>query len=194
MKNLYCIIGKSGTGKDTIVNELCRTYGYSRVISYTSRPKRTDPKDAYSHIFVPEDDYHKAKASGTVVAETDFDGNYYWVTKEQVDKHDLYIIDWAGYVTLKERYKDKPIKLIIIKASEDVRRQRMLKRGDSAETVDKRIEHDEIAFAELFKTKTTGDLIISNDFNGNIRGLCRTIYQEIKRMEASPKSNRSQVI
>ena len=102
MKNLYCIVGKSGTGKDTIVNELCRTYGYSRVISYTSRPKRNDPKDAYSHIFVTEDDYHKAKASVTVVAETDFDGNYYWVTKEQVDKHDLYIIDWAGYVTLKE--------------------------------------------------------------------------------------------
>ena len=186
MKNLYCVVGKSGTGKDTIVNELCRTYGYSRIISYTSRPKRPDPKDAQSHIFVTEDDYHRAKDTGAIVADTHFDGNYYWVTKEQADKNDFYIVDWYGYQELKKLYKGKPIKLIVINADKDVRRDRMRKRGDSAADIDKRIAHDDEAFKDVDRADTHIDIMISNNYNDNLRGVCRELYKEIQKIENPP--------
>ena len=51
-KNLYCVVGESGSGKDTIVNYMCNRYGYTKVISNTTRPMRTnDENDKFNHIF-----------------------------------------------------------------------------------------------------------------------------------------------
>ena len=183
MKNLYCVIGKSGVGKDTIVNRLCDEYGYKRLISYTSRPKRSDPKDTLSHIFVTEDDYHKAKDAGMVVADTHFDCNYYWVTSGQVDESDLYIIDWEGYKVLKSLYKNKPIKLIVVNADKSVRIERMRKRGDTKADVEKRIAHDDIVFEDIVKNKRLVDIIVSNNHNGNLKELCKQIHLGIQNVE-----------
>lgn len=183
MKNLYCVMGKSGVGKDTIVNRLCDEYSYKRVISYTSRPRRPDPKDELSHIFVTEEDYCKAKADGVVVADTYFDGNYYWVTSEQIDESDLYIIDWDGYKVLKSLYKNRPIKLIVINADKDIRIDRMRQRGDTKADIEKRVTHDDVVFEDIVKHKNLIDLIVSNNHNGNLKGLCEQIHLSIRDME-----------
>ena len=138
MKNLYCVVGKSGVGKDTIVNELCRTYGYSRVISSAS---------------------------------------------DQVDKNDLYIIDWRGYQELKKSYKSKPIKLIVINADKEVRCARMRKRGDADADIDKRIVYDDEVFEDIVKAKSEIDIIISNNHDGNIKGICKKLHKEIQKIE-----------
>lgn len=49
MHNIYLIVGRSGSGKDTVVDYLCKHYGYKRIVSYTTRP----PRNAQDkHIFV----------------------------------------------------------------------------------------------------------------------------------------------
>ena len=121
MQNIYCIVGKSGTGKDTVVNRLCKDYGYKKVVSCTTRKPRIDPNDVSSHFFTTVEDYHKAKISGSVVAETNIEGNCYWVTKDQVDMADLYIVDPKGLRELRQLYNGKPIVGIWIGADEDVR-------------------------------------------------------------------------
>lgn len=93
-KNLYCVVGESGSGKDTIVNYMCNRYGYTKVISNTTRPMRTnDENDKLNHIFSNVEQYQKDKENNEVVAETFFNDNYYWATKTQVDNSDFYIID-----------------------------------------------------------------------------------------------------
>jgi guanylate kinase len=49
MQNIYLIVGRSGFGKDTVVDCLCERYGYKRIISYTTRPRRNEQD---KHIFV----------------------------------------------------------------------------------------------------------------------------------------------
>ena len=39
------LIGESGSGKDTIVNYMCNRYGYTKVISNTTRPMRTNDEN-----------------------------------------------------------------------------------------------------------------------------------------------------
>ena len=46
------LIGKSATGKDTILRELRDEYGYEPIISITSRPMRENEKDHVDYIFV----------------------------------------------------------------------------------------------------------------------------------------------
>lgn len=182
MKNIYCFAGKSGSGKDTIVNCLCDNYGYKRVISWTTRERRYgDEADAKSHIFGTIDDYNVAKSSGSIVAETNFDSNYYWVTKSQVDNADLYIVDLVGLRQLRNEYKDKPIIGIWIGADRDVRRDRMLKRGDSEDKVDTRIENDEKEFVGM--TAEDFAITVVNNASSVMRKLCETIHEQIQGVE-----------
>lgn len=182
MKNVYCFVGKSGSGKDTIVNRLCKNYGYKRVVSWTTRERRYgDMADATSHIFGTIDDYNTAKDSGNIVAETNFDDNYYWVTKSQIDEADLYIVDLVGLRQLCKEYKDKPVIGIWIGADKDVRKGRMLKRGDGEDKVDARIENDEKEFADV-KLEDFNVLIVNN-YNDSLRNLVEEVHNEIQRIE-----------
>ena len=89
-KNLYCVVGESGSGKDTIVNYMCNRYGYTKVISNTTRPIRTnDENDKLNHIFSNVEQYLQDKENNEVVAETFFNGNVYWATKTQVNNSDF---------------------------------------------------------------------------------------------------------
>lgn len=147
MKNIYLIVGKSGSGKDTIVNELCKQYGYKRLVSYTTRPSRNDPNDKKSHVFTDVSTYKKARKGGDVIAETYYNGNYYWATKQQADDSDLYIIDPAGVWTMYKRYFGKHIVVIYIDASKKLRKQRMKLRGDRKRNIRERIKNDEFDFS-----------------------------------------------
>ena len=160
MKNIYLIVGKSGSGKDTIVNALCDKYGYQRLISYTTRRQRSDPADAKSHIFSDIETYQLDKERGYVIAETCYDGNYYWAIKPQVDMSDIYIIDIPGVKSIKERYHDKGIVVVGIEADAVTRVLRMKLRGDSLPSISARITSDDTEFAEM---DDVVDITISNN-------------------------------
>ena len=88
------VVGKTGSGKSSLVNKLCERMGYTQLISYTTRPRRSDTDN--DHIFVTTDDYWQTKESGSIIAETEIAGNYYYATKDQLYATDVYIIDPQG--------------------------------------------------------------------------------------------------
>lgn len=117
---LICIMGKSGSGKDTLVNDLCRTPVYfphkpprylKQIISYTTRPRRKG--EGPTHHFSQTPPAHK----DSLLAHTVYQGNEYWTTFDQLKDSDLYIIDPAGlkYLVNQVRNSDKIIKSVYIK-------------------------------------------------------------------------------
>ena len=54
-KNIFLVMGESGSGKDTITKELSNKYGLKVLKSYTTRPKRYDDED--THIFISEEEF-----------------------------------------------------------------------------------------------------------------------------------------
>lgn len=130
MKNLYLIIGRSGSGKDTIVNTLCHKYFCTKLVSYTTRQPR-DEADGNNHRFTTKAEYEKAKKNNVIIAETYFDGNYYWATREQAEKADFYIIDPRGAYELMRKTLSKPIIPIYIDVSLYNSTKRMLNRAKS---------------------------------------------------------------
>lgn len=122
---IVLIVGKSGSGKDTLVREVINPnlklpyskygvhgvtlYGVndndrleaietdlSQVISYTNRPRREGEND--THIFTNDLMPDPSK----LVAWTTYHGYNYWATKEQLKENDMYIIDPAGVDYLLE--------------------------------------------------------------------------------------------
>jgi guanylate kinase len=104
MKNnehvLLCVMGRTASGKDSLVNKLCERTGLTQIISYTTRERRTDEGD--THIFVTTEDYEIMKANGEVAAYTEIAENLYWTTVNQLYENDVYIIDPIGVEVLKK--------------------------------------------------------------------------------------------
>lgn len=69
MSRIFCLIGKSGSGKDTIYREILRQadVGLVPVIPYTTRPKRTDEVEGLNYHFVTEEQLEQFRQQGRVM-------------------------------------------------------------------------------------------------------------------------------
>ena len=57
MGKIFCIIGKSSSGKDTVYKGLLqrRELGLRRIVPYTTRPRREGERDGEEYYFVSQD-------------------------------------------------------------------------------------------------------------------------------------------
>lgn len=175
MKNIYCLIGNSGSGKTTIADALQREYGLSVLKSYTTRPKRRETDN--DHIYIDEEEYFALQHK---VATRQAKDGCYCATKEQVNTNDIYVIDFGGYFELKKKYDGhKNIKAVYIDVSPETSIERMRLRGDNADSIISRVKRD----AEDNTIENIGkvDKIVS----GNEVLTYMTIYNYIKECEVN---------
>lgn len=127
---LLCVMGKTSSGKDSLVNKLCERTGLKSIVSYTTRPRRTN--EGNTHIFTTEETYQQMKREGNVAAYTEIAGNIYWTTVDQLYENNVYIIDPLGVKTLRElNLPSLRLVTVYINTPDKVREDRALnKRGD----------------------------------------------------------------
>jgi len=143
MQNFFLIVGKSGSGKDTLVNSMT-SHGFNKLISYTTRNRRKNEKDA--HIFVTDEQFDELQ--DTMVAFTNFNGHRYCATQNQVENADMFITDPDGIEYFHDHYEgDKNPIVVYIDVPWFKRFARMIKRGDSITQAVSRIINDCKAFS-----------------------------------------------
>ena len=99
-RKCICIVGKSGTGKSTLVNKLKFKYDLTSVESYTTRPQRT--RNEKGHIFITQKEFYELADK---VAVNTFGKYDYCATRSQIDNSDLYVVDVNGVLALFDNYK-----------------------------------------------------------------------------------------
>lgn len=158
---LVLLVGRTGSGKSSLIDKLCTKIGCKQLISHTTRPRRNENDN--DHIFVTVDDYKEAKASGNIVAETEIAGNYYYATVDQLYEADFYTIDPYGRDKLLEH--DLPgirFVTVYISCPSDIREQRAVgKRGDN-KTVFRQRDFAERSQFRKFVTDEQWDYSIKN--------------------------------
>ena len=131
------VVGKTGSGKSSIIKKICERTNLTALQSYTTRPKRSEADT--DHIFVDVPEYFRAKESGEIAIDGDIAGNYYYSTIEQLYKADLYTINPEALDRLLEL--DLPgIRFVVVYVScpDKIREERVIKRGDNKHDFRKR--------------------------------------------------------
>ncbi len=145
MKYFFLVVGKSGSGKDTLINSMTE-HGFKKILSYTTRNQRKGEEN--THTFVSRGVF--SWLMDAMVAYSEFDGNKYGATEKQVEENDILTIDPDGIEYFKDNYEgDKQPIIIYITASPSKRFWRMLKRGDGPIKAIKRIINDYRTFSIL---------------------------------------------
>jgi guanylate kinase len=191
---IFLIVGESGSGKTLLVSALEKQRGLKSIASYTTRPKRNE--NEYGHTFVNDEEFSQLQ---NIVAYTEYNGYKYCATSEQVENHDLYVIDKAGVDFFKKAYHGKKqIKIIYIKSSISIRVKRMEERFVKDNNIDinnltsqdiksilsnfgnimERIVNDSIEFKNA---EYIADLVVDNHSNRNFQYVVREVWEFIRK-------------
>ncbi len=174
LKNIYLFVGRSGSGKTTITDALWKRFGWKPLWSYTDRPRRT-PNEQY-HEFLTTAEFDKLEG---IMGYTEFDNHRYCATSAQLDRSDMYVIDPAGVVFLKEHYHgSRKIVTIGIGVSRENLARRMSARGESSVNIEARMRNDDEMFQRM---NECCDVIFDN--NGDLEQTIAEIADFIEKKE-----------
>ena len=175
-KPIFCVLGRSASGKDTLVSAVCEETGMKQVCSYTTRAKRTN--EGATHLFITEEE---AKQKKDIIAETRINGYKYFVTRSQLDDRDFYVIDPKGLSdlrsdpTLRDHYWFVAIYVTI---PEKLRAERIKARGDDPEIAKARLESEDAEFSE-FEQSCGWDYRIANISLEDAKYQLKAIIREV---------------
>ena len=188
MNNIFLIVGCSGSGKTTITEQLEQKYGLKSIQSYTTRPKRYE--DESGHTFVSDEEFDELT---DMVGYTEFAGNRYCATTEQVENNDLYIIDPKGVDFFMKSYKgSKTPKVIFISSDMTTRYERMKSRAeengseymDAVKSSLERITNDVVEFYDYIHGQTQIDYTCKNNADDKLEDVVDRIYKYICSCES----------
>lgn len=185
MKKLFCVVGRTGTGKDSLVDLVCSSLGMKKVKSYTTRERRPGEGDD-SHVFIKPIEIDQFK--GRMAAYTKIGEVEYFATVDQVLEGDFYIIDPNGLDDFRKRwdFNKFPMSIVVIYVTVPKMTQlsRLLGRGDNAEKSNSRMLAENNQFGE-FETKQRMDYtVVNSDLEQAVLGLQKIVLQELSRKEA----------
>ena len=138
MGHIYCIMGKSSSGKDTIFKLLLgrEDLNLNRIVSYTTRPIRSGENNGDDYNFVSLEKKDELVESGKVIEIRKYDtvhGPWFYFTVDDesinLDSKDYLIIGTVeSYVKIRDYYGADKVLPIYIEVDDGIRLSRALER------------------------------------------------------------------
>lgn len=181
---LLVIIGKTCSGKDTLVKRLSRHRSISKITTYTTRPPRPGEVNHKTYHFISEQEF-KNKINSKFFLEykkykTESGVWYYGSAVEDIfrakDEDKVIILTPAGYKDLLDKNLDVDIRVVYLAVDKETQKKRLKNRGDSWGEANRRIKSDDKDFAEIKQLPI--DLTIVNSWDSDIENIEITVTNE----------------
>ena len=145
MGKLYCILGKSASGKDTVYGRLSgdQDLNLKQVVTYTTRPKRSGETEGKEYHFTDEKQLSRFRAEGRIIEERVYHtvhGDWYYFTADDgsvsKDNGSSYIMVATpeAYAGIRAAFGDDFVVPIYICVDDGVRLTRALLREQAQDT------------------------------------------------------------
>lgn len=145
MKKLLVFVGESGSGKTTLIAKLTEKYPeqFKKVVTCTNRPKRVGEIDAVDYHFLPTEYFTDNPI--LVLAKKTSEGFHYGTRRSDLfssTHHLLLTLRPIGIRKLFDLGLIKNIVVVRISIRDELKVERMRKRGDSEEMISSRLRLD----------------------------------------------------
>jgi len=192
MGKIYCLMGKSSSGKDTIYNEILRRKDdrLNKIVLYTTRPIRDGETDGVSYHFVTKEDFLKQKKEQKVIEYRSYEtmyGEWIYFTADDgqfhLEEKDYLIIETLeSYLSLYKYFGKDKVVPIYIEVDDGIRLQRALNRERAQDEpkyteMCRRFLADEQDFSEK---KLKDAKVCRRFFNEDIKKTCDAILSYIQ--------------
>ena len=138
MGKIYCVMGKSSSGKDSIYHEIMEkgALGLKPIIPYTTRPIRDGEQDGREYHFCTEDTVQRLQDAGRIMELRAYNTvygvwKYFTVDDERINlsKYNyLYIVTLEGYTKIREYFGADRVVPIYIEVEDGERLMRAIAR------------------------------------------------------------------
>ena len=138
MGKIYCVMGKSASGKDTLYKRILndKELALKKVIPYTTRPIREGEQNGVEYFFCTKEEAVRLEAAGKVVERRDYHTihgiwTYFTVDDGQIDleKYNYLLIGTLeSYRKIRDYYGKEVLIPIYIEVEDGERLQRALER------------------------------------------------------------------
>ena len=173
---MIVLSGASASGKTEVAKLLASKYGIVKVITTTTRTMRIHETDGVDYFFVSNERFLEMIKEDRFVEWTEYNGNFYGSTKDQIQDNKCVVIDPVGLKAYSQ-LKGRNVVTFFLESEEDTRYKRMLQRGDSVESASRRIMNDRTAFARCNICKVDYN-IDSEHFS--VEEVCDMVYKLYK--------------
>lgn len=181
------ICGKSGSGKDTLIRMIKdRNKEIYRMVKASDRPPRKYEKNGQDYWYFTKEDFKEAERTGSFITVQSFKvangetwdyGIFQNDIEECLDSDCLCLITLTPYeveALYKKLNKNQLDRLYILylNITDDIRRKRLLERGDDIAEINRRIDADNADFDNPIFLSMVDDMISASETN--------IIYEEIQ--------------
>lgn len=163
MKKRLILVGKAASGKDH-ARKIYEKLGYKYAVSYTTRPPREGEENGKDYFFLQPAEFEFMIKKELMYEYVVFNEWYYGTSNNQMYEDIVFIMTPKGLAHLdpldrKESY------VVYFDIPEDIRRKRIEERVGNADSIDRRIEADEIDFAGF---KNYDHIILTPEFTSEL--------------------------
>lgn len=184
---MIIVLGKSGSGKDSVVKKLTNFYDYKKIVTWTTRPMRPKEIQDVTYHFTDEETFEEKIDEGFFAEWKKYEsieGTWYYGTAlldlTTFNENKIIILTPDGYQDIKDVIS-KDTLAVYLKSKNRILKSRLKKRGDNPKEIKRRLRHDKKDFKGIEKEV---DVVIEN----NKRDLW-DIAKMIEEMDTIRKEN-----
>lgn len=137
MGTIFCIVGKSASGKDTVYKKLLRNKSLRlrRIVPHTTRPIRSGEMEGVEYYFTTAEAMERLGGEGKIIESRAYDTVYgtwhYFMAKDRInlDRHDYLVIGTLeSFVKIRDYFGENKVVPIYIDLEDGERLSRALRR------------------------------------------------------------------
>lgn len=187
MYKIVALVGKSGSGKDRILRELCANSDYHEIISNTTRPIRENEVDGVNYHYLTDEEFLRKKDNGEMLETADFRGWHYGTSYDNLNENkvNIGVYNPTGYMSLLDN-DNVEVYGIMVNCSNKERVIRQLNREEhpDVDEIIRRYSTDKADFEYMWeclnKKSSLKQDYIDNDKGADIKNVCETVNKMVK--------------